>query len=472
MVTLMLKTTELHDDYDVNCHSPFFNLEKDGDISSMLVGDSQLAHEDETPFKFIKDDLFPPKVTMSIDLTEYVNTYFLYIKDTESKINKQNFEALFHRLSEYLKEIYTSFYLSNLIEIFLKDDIQQIEKVKDTFLYHYLSGFFIEIIKNTIDERIQKYFELKEFLLASPETKIVACLEFRINYPDTNKINFEIIDKYSRGFPLEFLPKINNPEVRELYLSKKLKNSHYKQRDCLALALFSVLDEIEFRLLKDLIPEFLLPNNQKLKDIVNYKDIIFIGSELRDFLELLESLSLEKGSNKSQIQNIVIKLNYHPNISRVLFGGEGCGLRQIAEIFFKHADLRSTGGLSAIAPSFVVRKRRREPSFSHMEIINETNSGAKIILTTSLESFLNTVSNPPSEAVSPGINLSSIGFFRNFNKDGSSKFNGMDVSKKGNSEISSPVFQESLSRQPSKSDIFESIPLSDSMTSLDKFYNP
>lgn len=391
---------------NTNYNNLLVNEDKSNELTKKIEFTEDLPKTfNESPFEFelIESVSANPKVTMSIDLTEYINAFIQHIKNIKCETSRQTFNNLFLNIKKYLKEIYSSVYLSRLLQILFKNDERQIEIVKDTFVFHYLSALFNELLKNTIDERIQKYFSLKEFLSIEMDKKIIASLEFSISYEEGNIICFEFFDKYSRGFPSELLSRINILENREEYLSKRLTNRHYKQQTFLAVALLSVLDEIEINLLKNLLPKLVLPNNQMLRDVLNYKDIIFVNNEEQLFISTLtESLI---SVNLEEVNMILFKLKEYHNTSRALFGGEGCGLRQIAEVFFKHADLESSGGFSSFGPSFRIRKHTREPIFSSMKINNEPSGGAKLCFMTSSESYGDTKSNPPSLPMSPGIKL-------------------------------------------------------------------
>lgn len=389
--------------------------------TQLYINDLEIIFSEQLPFKFeLKENyLEQPKVNISIDLSEYINKYIQYIRDTKNISKKNDFVEYRVNLSNHLKDIYSSAYLTRLIQILFNGDRYKVQKVIDTFLFHYLSGFFNEILKNTIDERIQKYFSLKEFLLVENGGEIVASIDFTITYPGEDKISFEFLDKYSRGFPVDFLLKINNSEFREEYLKKYQNNRHYKQQSCLALAALETLDDSEFHLLKHLLPEFVLPNSLKIKDTIKYKDIIFTNEDLQLFLATLNGILETSGIEK--LSNIIFNITKNSKVNAVLFGGEGCGIRQIAEVFFNHADIYPSASFSSIGPEFRVRKRSREPKFSDMHISNGIIEGAKISLTTSSESYENTKSNPASEPGSPVVKLSSLSQKFKKNTDGFEK---------------------------------------------------
>jgi hypothetical protein len=153
--------------------------------------------------------------TIRIDLTDYVQAFDAYKENKSSET-----ESRYYEIFSILRRSKTTFMGDVLFTRFMTSvmhglDIKEQQAIENSPAYAYVREAFIEIVKNIMDESIEKYYR-------SPEsTSCVAELNLSIDNmtnPDTISI---LLRDNGRGYKGTFLDKMNDPVLRESYMRDK-----------------------------------------------------------------------------------------------------------------------------------------------------------------------------------------------------------------------------------------------------------
>lgn len=242
----------------------------------------------EFQYSVNNNDLTNPKAILSIDLTEYINAYLQHCKNRKDAALKTTYKKLEADLRSRLGTLHGPSYLEKLLTKIVLDN-DKLKEIQDKFAYHLVATYFIEMIKNTIDEAIVKHLKQKN------TTQIIAALELSM-VETSERIIFRLLDLNGRGFPSNFLDKVNDPLRLKQYLlpdgreKKNLleqKNNINKTGYTFAL---EFLTPAEFDFLCTTFPD-LLPDDLAINPPSDYQTTLFNNAEFYTLSSALTALS-------------------------------------------------------------------------------------------------------------------------------------------------------------------------------------